>query len=396
MANYILRRNVPRYEAGATRNIYGTTYGSEDTLRISGPCPPINRQEKMYYGNLMTDPRVWRGNTYSMYRQQKLEVKKSVEEKHKKRELRARPSGDNEYHKRMRQTRDGALYENSGPKPVPGQQHSLVQTELFLQELSVKTPIASVANQTDDFLRRPPSPAFVQAKTGVDVETQIDENQLFLFDMEVMPLLECLNGKVIEQALLEILQEEELAAIRQQQRAYQTIKNYYRAEEQRLEEQQRRRRQEKEMRKLQRRELLKKEEQVAEKLATQAFAKAYMEALVPNVFMQLKQEGMFLSPARAELDIHMVPWVIGKVSEALDVETAINMVMMDLLKDALSDNVRNVLDPRHNSIADRAEDAASMASEVASFVIRTPTLEDLPTPPPIIVLPNPDNDDDAK
>lgn len=165
-----------------------------------------------------------------------------------------------------------------------------------------------MANQTDDFLQRPPSPAFVQAKTGVDVETQIEENQLFLFDMEVMPLLECLNGKVIEQALLELLQEEELAAIRQQQRAYQTIKNYYRAEEQRLEEQQRRRRQEKEMRKLQRRELLKKEEQVAEKLATQAFAKAYMEALVPNVFMHLKQEGMFLSPARAGKQQKFLPF----------------------------------------------------------------------------------------
>ena len=95
----------------------------------------------------------------------------------------------------------------------------------------------------------------------------------------------------------------------------------------------------------------------------------------------------------------MVPWLIGKVSQALDVETAINMVIMgtlipiefqltvthychfyiptDLLKEAVNDNTNNILDPRRNSTADRAEDAASMASEVANLVIRTPTLEDL-------------------
>ena len=41
--------------------------------------------------------------------------------------------------------------------------------------------------------------------------------QLFHFDLEVQPILEVLVGKTVEQALLEVMEEEELAALRAQQ-----------------------------------------------------------------------------------------------------------------------------------------------------------------------------------
>ena len=41
--------------------------------------------------------------------------------------------------------------------------------------------------------------------------------QLFDFDIEVRPLLEVLVGKTVEQALVEVMEEEELAALRRQQ-----------------------------------------------------------------------------------------------------------------------------------------------------------------------------------
>ena len=41
--------------------------------------------------------------------------------------------------------------------------------------------------------------------------------QLFDFDIEVRPLLEVLVGKTVEQALMEVMEEEELAALRRQQ-----------------------------------------------------------------------------------------------------------------------------------------------------------------------------------
>lgn len=63
--------------------------------------------------------------------------------------------------------------------------------------------------------------------------------------MEVQPILEVLVGKTVEQALIEVLEEEELAALREQQRKYIEIRAAELAETQRLEEQERRLRSEK-------------------------------------------------------------------------------------------------------------------------------------------------------
>ena len=49
-----------------------------------------------------------------------------------------------------------------------------------------------------------------------------------------------LVGKTLEQSLLEVLQEEELADLRQQQRMFEELRNAEMAEQQRLEEQDRR------------------------------------------------------------------------------------------------------------------------------------------------------------
>lgn len=58
-------------------------------------------------------------------------------------------------------------------------------------------------------------------------------------------MLEVLVGKTLEQALLEVMEEEELANLREQQRAYEEMHNAESMEQQRLEEQERRHKEEK-------------------------------------------------------------------------------------------------------------------------------------------------------
>lgn len=58
-------------------------------------------------------------------------------------------------------------------------------------------------------------------------------------------MLEVLVGKTIEQALLEVMEEEELANLRGHQRAFLELRRAELAEVQRLEEQERRHREEK-------------------------------------------------------------------------------------------------------------------------------------------------------
>lgn len=69
--------------------------------------------------------------------------------------------------------------------------------------------------------------------------------QLFDFDIEVKPILEVLVGKTVEQGLLEVMEEEELANLRSQQREFEELRNAELVEQQRLEEQERRHREEK-------------------------------------------------------------------------------------------------------------------------------------------------------
>lgn len=69
--------------------------------------------------------------------------------------------------------------------------------------------------------------------------------KLFDFDLEVKPMLEVLVGKTIEQSLLEVMEEEELANLRAHQRAREELRHVELAEVQRLEERERRHREEK-------------------------------------------------------------------------------------------------------------------------------------------------------
>lgn len=68
---------------------------------------------------------------------------------------------------------------------------------------------------------------------------------MFDFDIEVKPILEVLVGKTIEQSLIEVMEEEELADLRKQQREFEEMRNAEKVEQQRLEEQERRLREEK-------------------------------------------------------------------------------------------------------------------------------------------------------
>lgn len=109
-----------------------------------------------------------------------------------------------------------------------------------MEELFARPPEFDAGCQTDLFLQRPPSPPYIPAKIGVDFATQIEEGDLFDFDMEVQPVLEVLIGKTIEQALIEVIHEEELAEMREQQQKMMTSRDAEMAELKRLEESEKR------------------------------------------------------------------------------------------------------------------------------------------------------------
>jgi radial spoke head protein 3 len=83
-----------------------------------------------------------------------------------------------------------------------------------------RPPEFDASCQTDLFLHRPSTPPYCPAKVGFDVGTEIADGDLFDFDTEVEPMLEVLIGKTLEQALIEVMHEEEIADLKEQQERF--------------------------------------------------------------------------------------------------------------------------------------------------------------------------------
>uniref|UniRef100_A0A8C6XZW7 Radial spoke head 3 n=1 Tax=Naja naja TaxID=35670 RepID=A0A8C6XZW7_NAJNA len=116
---------------------------------------------------------------------------------------------------------------------------------------------------------------------------------LFDFDIEVKPMLEVLVGKTLEQALLEVMEEEDLRNLWVQQYEYQELRNAELAEVQRLEENERRHSEEKVRRMAMQYEIQTKAEVVSKKVAAHAFSIRYLADLIPSVFISLRNKGFF-------------------------------------------------------------------------------------------------------
>ncbi|CAF3382395.1 unnamed protein product [Rotaria sp. Silwood1] len=294
--------------------------------------PLVNpSDETNVYGNLMYDRRVIRGNTYALHtlpahaQPDPIEVQRQQEAK---RRALARRKAREQIRTRT-------------PDPVHNRKNIDVQTELYLEELSDRIEEADVDVQTDAFLDRPPSPLFIPQSTGKDISTQIEAGDLFDFDIEVKPIVETLVGKTIEQALIEVAEEEELAEIREQQREYEEIRNAELIELQRLEEQERRLRAEKDRRMKQAQEAVRSEQDVAQKIAARAFAKAYLQDLVPSVFNNLRENGYFYDPVEHEIETSFMPWLMDRTMTQVNQLVLGRTILDSIIRDVVNQRIDN-------------------------------------------------------
>ncbi|XP_076255056.1 radial spoke head protein 3 isoform X2 [Rhynchophorus ferrugineus] len=304
-------------------------------------------EQDINYSNVMFDKRVFRGSNFSQQHLPKWNPHFAYAK------LLSRDNGDGESAAaRAAEARRRALarrkaknqhYRSSqlrlgSPPPVAGRRHENIQTDNYLEELFVNPPVEDMCTQTDLFLERPVSPFYVPAKTGADVETQIYPGDLFDFDMEVQPILEVLVGKTVEQALIEVLEEEELAALREQQRRFLELRATETAEALRLEEREKRLVKEKERRLSEHEEGVKLQKIMEERIAASVLMQGYMADLLPSVIEGLESEGFMTDNVKEDIDESFMPWLIKEVTNELQ----------DLVcsRDVLSDIVREILENR--------------------------------------------------
>ena len=138
---------------------------------------PMDDENIALANNIMYDKRVVRGNTYAAQilpataQAEQLEMERKSQMQTRAKRTKPPPKPDT-------------------PPAADGRKHIDVQTEQYLEELTDRPIEADIETQTDAFMDQLPAPIFIPMKTGVDVETQIYDGDLFDFDAEVDPILE--------------------------------------------------------------------------------------------------------------------------------------------------------------------------------------------------------------
>ena len=274
-----------RYTFRSKPCVANNNSGIQDNFRLNFDEAPA------WHGNIMCDRRVVRGNTYASHnipveaRDHPIELQRRQEAK--RREIARRRA--------LKQMRIGT------PPPVMGRRHAIMQTEKVIDCVENVIEEKETGTQTEQMIDKPPSPLFVLVKIGLDKSTQIEDGDLFKFDAEVQPILNVMAVKLREQALIEVLEEEELAMLRQQQREFEEFRNADLIEEQRLEEQDRILREEKKRRIKQEKNNIRERKDTEDKVAARVFAKDYAELLLPSVMGDLKSRGFFNDPVWRDL-----------------------------------------------------------------------------------------------
>lgn len=191
------------------------------------------------------------------------------------------------------------------PEPVVGRKHMDIQTDKFLEELTERTVEFEAETQTDFLLDRPPSPLFMPAKIGTDAETQIEDGELFDFDVECEPILEVLVGKTIEQSMMEVLEEEELDSLRRHQEDFEKRRNVELLEVQRMEAGEKRRHDEM-TRRMQQQAAQRDQDVVSmKKVVSRSIASAHLFSLKGRALAHLEDAGGFYDNTQLAVDAFM-------------------------------------------------------------------------------------------
>lgn len=288
--------------------------------------PFANKSAK---SNIMYDRRVHRGNTYAA---QVLPLSAQVELQRAEKEAEEQRKKILREQKHNSQKSISESNRATTPKAVEGRQHIDIQTEQFLEELKDKPDEVTQESQTDPMLDRPPTPKYIPFKTGCDAETQIKDGDLFDFDNEVDPILDVMVGKTLEQAMLEVMQEEEIDEMRRQQEEFERKRNDEILEMQRLEEEEKRKFTEKENRKKQEVQRNLREQKTKEKITARMFSKSFLTNLENRVFARLEDEGWFHDAVEREVELDFMPWLMEQVDKDLDKHRKAQLIVDELIR----------------------------------------------------------------
>ncbi|EAX95809.1 hypothetical protein TVAG_375180 [Trichomonas vaginalis G3] len=210
------------------------------------------------------------------------------------------------------------------PKPIPPpkereedvhpeeEEVSQINQEPILSE--IERPIEDdVATAAETYIERPATPQEVKDEPGIDVETQTNAAELFDFDTEVKPRTIILVQNILDRALREVQEEEELKNLRQHRDNYEVGRNITLANLQKREAATKRTHDESKRREEQRERHYQEKNEKNKDISTRGFAESYAEEIVKKVFDSLT----YYDEVEEEVRTQFLPWLSSEVALAI-------------------------------------------------------------------------------
>jgi len=212
-----------------------------------------------------------------------------------------------------------------------------VPLHLYLQEQVEPTLTHTLSSQTDAFVQEEyelKPPVFVPRKIGKDVFTQVENDMVFQYDIDVLPVLETVISKTLEQSLMEVRQEQEMDFMRQRMElmmknrsAQNNVMKRREAEEKELENTKNTLLELNRVRRL-------AESQAQRKIASRNFAKEFIRHLDHSVYDALNKRNYFEETVQQSVRIFM-PWLYEVVERKISCQHVASASVQDVLMSSL-------------------------------------------------------------
>ena len=275
--------------------------------------------EELPPSNIMFDRRVVRGNTYAS-----MIIPASTQQ-----EIDRQQARDRERAKQLKQPKvlSSSIKElSTTEKPEEPVIEENEKKDLLLEPLLEPT-FNPTQTQVEFFIDRPPTPLFIPNEEGVNQETQIEDGDLFEFDVEVDPILEVIVGKSLEHARMEVLEEYEVELMRKHKRVFTQKRDAELIEVQRMEAEYIRREQEDNRRKLQARTQRELQKSTHQKYVCRITSKRLLSNIRFDASKKLTELGVFKDLEQTSMHDQFLPWIIENIQTTLMKKSSVTEIL---------------------------------------------------------------------
>lgn len=169
--------------------------------------------------------------------------------------------------------------------------------------------------EPDFYIDRPPTPEFIPNPAGVNAETQIEDHELFDFDLEAEPILEVLIGKALEEGRIEALEEWERVELRKHKEKYELEREGELMEVQRQEAAYNRRVEETRRRKLQQEAKAQVSVATQQKLLARLISRSVLKNLKNSTLQLMVDSGDLRNPKDQDMHTTYLPHLLSVVDK---------------------------------------------------------------------------------